>query len=123
MLLRVYVDSPERFTAWLDQQAQPASDPPMDNPRAVEGKHVFLSESCINCHAVRGTLAKGTYAPDLTHLMSRETLASGMIPNTPENLRKWVADPQQIKRGCLMPAFGLSEENLDLVVAYLLTLK
>ena len=46
-----------------------------------------------------------------------------MIKNTPENLRQWVHDPQTIKPGCLMPAFGLDDRELDLVVDYLLTLK
>ena len=72
---------------------------------------------------MRGTPARGDYAPDLTHLMSRQTLASGMMPNTPENLRRWVADPQKIKPGCLMPAFGLTERERDDMVRYLLTLR
>ena len=87
------------------------------------GRAAFLGQSCVNCHRVRGTPAQGTYAPDLTHLMSRKTLASGMVPNTPENLRRWVADPQQIKPGCLMPAFGLSDRERDDIVRYLLTLR
>ena len=55
--------------------------------------------------------------------MSRKTLASGMIENTPDNLRLWVADPQQIKPGCLMPAFGLNDRKRDDIVRYLLTLR
>ena len=70
-----------------------------------------------------GTPAQGTYAPDLTHLMSRRTLATGIVPNTPENLRQWIADPQKIKPGCLMPAFGLSDRDRDLIVDYLVTLR
>ena len=86
-----------------------------------------------NCHAVRGTPAEGKYAPDLTHLMSRRTLASGMIANDPDDLplnnledstlRAWVVDPQKIKPGCLMPAFGLSDREWNDIVAYLLTLR
>jgi cytochrome c oxidase subunit II len=72
---------------------------------------------------VRGTAARGTYAPDLTHLMSRQTLASGIVPNTPDELRRWLADPQQVKFGCLMPAFQLSDQDLDLIVSYLRTLR
>ena len=53
--------------------------------------------------------AQGTYAPDLTHLMSRQTLASGMVPNTPENLRRWVADPQTSQAG--LPDAGLRPER------------
>ena len=55
--------------------------------------------------------------------MNRQTLAAGMVPNTRENLRQWVADPQKLKPGCLMPAFGLSPSDLDRVVDYLLTLR
>ena len=72
---------------------------------------------------MRGTSAQGTFGPDLTHLASRQTLAAGMIPNTPENLRDWVADPQGIKPGCLMPAFGLSESDRNQIVRYLSTLR
>ena len=82
---------------------------------------MFLSLSCVNCHRIRGTPATGTYAPDLTHLMSRQTLASGMIANDREgvNLRKRIADPQAVKPGCLMPSFSLTKPQLDLIVAYL----
>jgi cytochrome c oxidase subunit II len=119
MLLRVNVDSPAAFQNWLDNQKKPA----MDDAAARAGRDVFLSQSCVNCHRVRGTSARGTYAPDLTHLMSRQTLAAGMVPNTQDQLRKWVTDPQQTKSGCLMPAFGLSGQQVDLLVSYLMTLK
>ena len=55
--------------------------------------------------------------------MSRQTLASGMVPNTPENLRQWLENPQQVKPGCLMPAFGLSANEWDRIVDYLSLLK
>jgi cytochrome c oxidase subunit 2 len=137
MLLRVYVDPPDKFQSWLDLQKKERW-PDKDDPRLHEewvqaGEKAFLAQSCVNCHAVRGTPAKGTYAPDLTHLMSRRTLASGMIPNDLEDrpldnlkdskLLKWVANPQEIKPGCLMPAFGLSDRDRDNIVRYLLTLR
>jgi len=119
MLLRVIVDSPAEFQSWVENQKKPAVD--QMAPRA--DRDLFLSQSCINCHRVRGTSANGTYAPDLTHLMSRQTLASGMVPNNEVELRKWVNDPQQTKPGCLMPAFGLSDQQVESVVNYLITLK
>jgi cytochrome c oxidase subunit 2 len=119
MLIRVVADSPGDFETWLENERKPATD----DPQVSGGRSAFLSQSCVNCHRVRGTSAQGAYAPDLTHLMSRQTLASGMIPNTPENLRRWVADPQPIKPGCLMPAFGLSDNQRDDIVSYLLTLR
>jgi cytochrome c oxidase subunit 2 len=119
MLLRVVAEPAAEFDHWLENQARPA----IDQPAARDGRAAFLAQSCVNCHRIRGTPAAGGYAPDLTHLMSRQTLAAGMVPNTPENLRLWVAAPQEIKPGCLMPAFGLSPSDLDRVVGYLLTLR
>jgi cytochrome c oxidase subunit II len=119
MLLRVNVDSPAAFQNWLDEEQKPA----VDDGAVRAGRDLFLSLSCVNCHRVRGTTARGTYAPDLTHLMSRQTLASGMVPNTRDQLREWLIDPQQTKSGCLMPAFGLSRAQVDRLVDYLMTLK
>jgi cytochrome c oxidase subunit 2 len=118
MLLRVNADPPDDFERWLTNQQQEAKR----EPAGTAGRTAFLGMSCVNCHRVSGTAANGGYAPDLTHLMSRETLAAGMIPNTRENLRDWVDDPQKIKSGCLMPAFKLSKQDRDLVVDYLFTL-
>jgi cytochrome c oxidase subunit 2 len=120
MLLRVYVDPPDDFGRWLQEQARPAAD----DPATRAGRDVFLAQSCVNCHRVRGTPAAGNYAPDLTHLMSRQTLAAGMIRNTPDDLRRWVQDPHAVKPGCLMPPFGqLGDRDMDLLVRYLQTLR
>ena len=97
--------------------------PAVENAASQRGKAEFLAQSCINCHRVRGTVAQGGYAPDLTHLMGRQTLASGIVLNTTENIRRWVDNPASIKPGCLMPAFGLSERDRRLMVDYLTTLR
>ena len=90
---------------------------------ARAGQYVFEHEACISCHAVAGTVATGRYGPDLTHLMSRETIASGAVPNIKENLLGWIGDPNQIKPGSLMPAMHLSDRQNQQITAYLLTLK
>jgi cytochrome c oxidase subunit 2 len=76
----------------------------------------------VNCHTITGTAAKGRFGPDLTHLASRDTIASGIIQNTAENLRKWIDNPDQMKPGCLMPAMHLNQNDLTAVTAYLTTL-
>jgi cytochrome c oxidase subunit 2 len=122
MLLRVYVDSPKKFDDWLAKQRKDART----SAAVRKGKETFEGQTCISCHRVRGTpTAKGTFGPDLTHLMSRDTLAGGMIENDRDgnNLRDWIRDPQKIKPGCLMPAFGLSENDLDNVWRYLKSLE
>ena len=87
------------------------------------GQYVFEHEACINCHTVAGTVATGRYGPDLTHLMSRDTIASGASPNTREDLTRWIGDPNQIKPGCLMPAMHLTDKQNEQITAYMLTLK
>ena len=72
---------------------------------------------------IRGTPAAGKFGPDLTHLMSRQTLGAGVLPNSAQNLRAWVADPQQPKPGCFMPSMKLTDSQLDQVVSYLQSLK
>ena len=119
MLLRVWVDSPEDFANWVREQQRPA----MADERVAAGKRVFETTSCINCHAISGTVANGRFGPDLTHLMSRTTIAAGAALNTPENLALWIETPEAIKPGSLMPAMQLSKPDRDALVDYLETLR
>jgi cytochrome c oxidase subunit 2 len=119
MLLRVSVDSPEDFVEWVREQRRPA----VTDERVAAGKQVFEHTACINCHAIAGTPGNGRFGPDLTHLMSRDTIAAGAAENTKDNLRLWIQDPEAIKRGSLMPAMQLSKSDLDALVDYLETLR
>jgi cytochrome c oxidase subunit 2 len=119
MLLRVYVQTHDEFARWIQKQKRPARVA----GNVPEGQRVFERTACINCHAVAGTAANGRFGPDLTHLMSRDTIASGAAPNTAANLRRWIQDPSVIKPGCKMPAMGLSDPELNAVTAYLETLR
>ncbi len=119
MLIRVVVHPKDEFAKWVDSEKQLAA-----NDAAVsEQRQTFESLSCVNCHSVRGTSAAGKFGPDLTHLMSRRTIASGMVENNAKELRAWIKDPQTVKPGCQMPSMLLSDAQLDAVVAYLVTLK
>ena len=119
MLLRVYVEAREDFDRWIKEQAAAAQT----NDSSSEGRRVFERTACINCHTVAGTAANGRFGPDLTHLMSRETLGSGVAPNTAENLRRWIRRPDDFKPGALMPPMGLTDQQLDAVTAYLVSLR
>jgi cytochrome c oxidase subunit 2 len=77
----------------------------------------------MNCHTIAGTAATGRFGPDLTHLMSRDTLASGATTNTPDHLHEWIRNPDTYKPGSLMPAMQLNDQQLDQVTAYLATLR
>jgi cytochrome c oxidase subunit 2 len=119
MLLRVSVESAEDFEMWVRAQKQPANR----DEREIAGKRVFEATACVSCHAVAGTNATGRFGPDLTHLMSRRTIAAGAAENTRENLRLWIQNPDAIKPGSLMPAMKLSDADLDALTRYLETLR
>ncbi len=92
---------------------------------AGRGQEIFLGNACIGCHAIEGTTAQGRTAPNLTHFGSRITLAGNRLPNTPENVVRWVTNPQKLKPGAKMPAFEgtLSEEDIKAIADYLHSLK
>jgi cytochrome c oxidase subunit 2 len=68
-------------------------------------------------------VANGRFGPDLTHLMSRDTIASGAASNSEANLRAWIQSPDSFKPGSLMPAMQLTDHDLDALTAYLVTLR
>jgi cytochrome c oxidase subunit II len=119
MLLRVSVDRPADFDSWVRGQQQTA----VRDESVAAGRRVFATNACMNCHAISGTVANGRFGPDLSHLMSRATIASGAADNTARNLRLWIQSPDAIKPGSLMPAMQLSGPDLDAVASYLETLR
>jgi cytochrome c oxidase subunit II len=119
MLLRVVVQSREDFDRWVASQQRAVQNA----DGVARGRQVFETTACVNCHTVAGTNAGGKFGPDLTHLMSRETIAAGAALNNRENLRLWVKDPDAIKPGVLMPAMQLNEQDLDALTDYLLSLR
>ncbi|MCB5187504.1 cytochrome c oxidase subunit II [Methylobacillus caricis] len=111
----------EEFETWLRQQGQPAREPMTE--KEAQGKQVFLGSSCVMCHAIRGTSALASVAPDLTHIGSRKTLAAGSMENMPGTLASWILSPQSFKPGSHMPATALTGEDLGNLVEYLLSLE
>ncbi|MGN6319823.1 cytochrome c oxidase subunit II [Trinickia sp.] len=121
MALRIVADPPDRYAAWAASQAAPAVEP--STAFTARGMQVFEHSACANCHTVRGTHAAGLLAPDLTHLMSRQTLAAGALANTAADLARWISDPNAVKPGTTMPPSRLSTPDLQALVAWLTTLK
>jgi cytochrome c oxidase subunit 2 len=120
MALRVFAQPRAEFVEWWEEQLKPAPEP--ETELAALGRDLFVVR-CGACHSVRGTLAQGALGPDLSHLMDRTTLASGMLPNTVGHLSGWIANPQHLKPGTTMPNPDLSGPELAAVRAFLLTLE
>lgn len=141
MRMQVVALNPPQFQAWVNRSTADAPEPSADDAAALRGKEVFAG-TCTSCHLVEG-LNDETYeradqasgsAPNLTHFANRTTFAGGIF-NTyhpdgslnREDLEAWLRDPEALKanytvpgeqfRG--MPDLGLSEQQIDDLVAYL----
>ena len=119
MLIRVISEKADVFERWVSNQQLQA----VEAPTKANGKDTFLSLACINCHNIQGVSTAGGFGPDLTHFMSRDTIASGAANNTIENVRLWLKNPSTIKEGALMPNMMLSDTEIESLVEYLQTLK
>lgn len=118
MVLFVVAQPPAEFEAWLADQRRPAL-PPLDE-QARRGQQLFVNRGCAFCHTIRGSFAFfGTEGPDLTHLLSRRTLAAGLLANSRGTRAGWIANPQALKPGNRMPAVPLEADEFHAVLSYL----
>ena len=90
---------------------------------ASRGAALIRSIGCGSCHTIPGIrAADGVVGPPL-FFWSRRTFIAGELPNTPENLVRWMVNPPAVEPGTAMPALGLSEQQARDVAAYLYTLR
>lgn len=112
------VMEPDAFERWLSAQAEPAKGD------ASAGAAAFHANGCAACHTVRGTTASATIGPDLTHVGSRHSLAAGTLPNHIDAITRWLARPDHIKPGALMPPFeALPEAERRTLAEYVRSLQ
>ncbi len=88
-----------------------------------KGIKLIERNGCGACHIIPGIPnATGLVAPDLTRVRARTTIA-GVLENRPENMRRWIMNPQMIDENTSMPNLGISAEHAGDIVAYLYSLE
>jgi cytochrome c oxidase subunit 2 len=121
MRIKVFAEEETVYRAWLDENNKTANIP--SDELAMKGMLIFQSGSCGSCHRISGTISTAKVGPDLSHVFSRTTMLSGMMPMSRENLHAWISNPQQLKPDALMPNFIYSRDTVDAIVHYLTQLK
>jgi cytochrome c oxidase subunit II len=126
MRLRAIALPPAEFDGWVQRNVRPAP-PPTD-----AGVLQRLQQTCAACHTVRGVEGVGgILGPDLTHFAGRTRFAGSMFDVTPENLAAWLDDPSAMKplfdppdlaADATMPDYGLTQQEIEAMVAYLMSL-
>jgi cytochrome c oxidase subunit 2 len=124
MRLEVRAMTPDDFAAWVASQKQDAATPPQ-NTLAATGMQDFMNGQCITCHAIQGIPnATADTGPNLTHFASRDCFGGCLLDNhDPDDIRRWLQDPASVKYGAKMPDYHLSDDQIDALVAYLMSLK
>jgi cytochrome c oxidase subunit 2 len=109
MSMQVVTEAPEKFQAWVRQQKAA-------NPAAMGGIPLLAQAGCLTCHT---TIANdksvlGQQGPNLAKVGSRRMIAAGVLPNTPENLTRWISDSQHLKPAAKMdiPAAQCTAEDV-----------
>ncbi|MBZ9761199.1 c-type cytochrome [Mesorhizobium sp. CA8] len=104
--------------------APQSSNPTASQDSPGRGLSLFLSNGCGACHTIRGTEARGTIGPDLSHVGSRTAIGAGVLPNTEEAFARFVARPDLFKPGVKMPAFDvLPQTEIQTIARYLKALQ
>jgi cytochrome c oxidase subunit II len=125
MRMRLFVETTDAFNAWVADQKRPPVEPADTTSLVAQGKQIFSTAACIGCHTIDGVSA-GIIGPNLTHVGSRQTIAGGLFPNTPDEMAKWIADAPGRKPGAIMfplAQLGITQEQIPALVAYLQSLK
>ena len=121
MNFTVVAEPREQFDAWTAAQLVIPEQP--TDELLAKGYEVFMSNACIGCHKIEGTIAQGITGPNLTHFASRQTIAAFVeLENNEANVRRWITDPQGIKPSAQMPNLYVPQEDLDALVAYIRSL-
>ncbi|MFN2488604.1 MAG: cytochrome c oxidase subunit II [Actinomycetota bacterium] len=125
MRIRVIAQTPGDFSRWVGEQQQPAAESEL----AAEGSRLFQEGDfaggapCSACHALDASIdAQPSIGPNLAHFADRETFAT-IFERTDENLSAWLAGPSDVKPGARMPDLGLTQEQIQALVAYLQSLE
>lgn len=121
MRIKVFAEDETTYLSWLTENKKTANIPA--DELGMKGMLLFQSASCGSCHRITGTISNAGIGPDLSHLFSRTTMLSGMMPMSKENLHAWISDPQTVKPDAKMPDFIFSSDSVDAIVHYLTQLK
>ena len=128
---RIIVQSQAEYDAWVAAVKAPSKKP--TTPQQEAGKKVFLGKGCVACHSIAPDEAgekvselaarQLTSGPNLSHVGLRAKIAGNTLENKPEEIKKWVLNPQAVKPGATMTNLHLTEQEAADVAAYLISLK
>lgn len=116
MRFEVVAQTQSDFNAWVKDNQGAAN-----LNKSSAGYQAFINGPCVACHTINGTAAQGKVGPNLTHFASRAWFEE--MQNNPQDVAKWLHDPQAVKPGNKMPNYHLSSKDIQSLVGFLESLK
>ena len=95
----------------------------LESGDATQGKALFASKGCTACHQIGGEGGSAGPALDGIGDRTKRPTLIGDLENTPENLWRWITNPQLVKPRTLMASQPLTPQEAADLVAYLETLE
>ena len=88
-------------------------------PDLERGRRLVYQKACNACHVIPGITGPDSHVGPPLHAFGQRTLVAGVLPNTQDNLARWLLDPPGAKPGTAMPAMGISPADARDIAAYL----
>jgi mono/diheme cytochrome c family protein len=115
--------APEEYRARKAAAPRALEAPAAAAPDAERGKRAIDQYACATCHRIPGIVgANAPVGPPLEAVATRGFIA-GVLPNTRENMVRWIRHPQAVNAKSAMPDLGVTERDAADIAAYLFTLK
>lgn len=108
------------------RQASQMPKPPANvtaAPDPSRGKRALEQYACVGCHETPGVIGPEAHVGPTLHGVGARQILAGFLPNTPDNLVRWIREPQKLKPGTAMPDLGVAERDARDMAAYLATLR
>jgi mono/diheme cytochrome c family protein len=115
--------TPQQYRGLPAPRPAPHDRPLEGEPDADRGRRALEQYACVTCHAIPGVVgANAPVGPPLAGVGAR-TMLGGVLPNSPENMARWLRAPQRYAPLTAMPDLGVTERDARDIAAYLATLR
>jgi mono/diheme cytochrome c family protein len=114
--------SPDDYRRLPSVELQASAERDDATPNVGRGKLAIDQYGCVTCHRIPGIVGPNApVGPPLDRIGTR-TFIAGLLPNTPDNLARWLREPQAVHPDSAMPDLGVTARDARDMAAYLSTI-
>lgn len=115
--------SPDQYRAMRATALAITESPLSGASDAARGRRALEQYACVGCHEIPGLVGPEARVGPTLHGIGSRGILGGVLPNTPENMARWIREPQRVAPGTAMPDMGVSARDARDIAAHLATLR